>query len=148
MALHNELSQEALAWAKVEHVVYFLHAPDCGLVKIGYSFELWRRVAEIQLLSPARLEILGAMPGGLRKESELHRRFAHLRSHGEWFHLDDELDRFIGVVALSRRFSRLPDEMKSSVARILSEACGQPIDIEAARLSVEADLGRPLVHST
>jgi molecular chaperone DnaK len=39
--------------------------------------------------------LLLAIPGGVSMETELHRRFAHLREGGEWFTLSDEIRHFV-----------------------------------------------------
>lgn len=66
-------------------VVYVLGAPDSNTVKIGRTANLSKRFAEIQRMSPVPLSILWTTPGGSTLETRLHRHFAHLRSHGEWF---------------------------------------------------------------
>jgi hypothetical protein len=74
--------------------VYFLHAPAVNLIKIGRSIDPDRRLAELKLLSPVDLEIMGMIDGGSLKEAELHAKFKHLHSHGEWFHATEELKLF------------------------------------------------------
>lgn len=71
--------------------VYFLHAPTVGLVKIGRSIDMERRLQEIRLLSPVPLELLGVVNGGARRESAYHRKWSRLRQHGEWFTATEEL---------------------------------------------------------
>lgn len=68
-----------------EEWVYVLGPPGGALVKIGRTINLTKRVAEIQRMSPVPLEILWSHPGGHELETNLHRHFANLRSHGEWF---------------------------------------------------------------
>lgn len=47
---------------------------------------------------PFPITVLAYMPGGLDEESELHKRFAAFRAHGEWFHATDELLAYIEEV--------------------------------------------------
>lgn len=71
--------------AAKEEWVYVLGSPSGTLVKIGRTINLAKRVAEIQRMSPVPLEILWSHPGGHELETNLHRHFADLRAHGEWF---------------------------------------------------------------
>lgn len=68
-----------------EEVVYVLGTPGSNTVKIGRTTNLAKRVAEIQRMSPVPLAALWHCPGGHELERRLHRHFADLRSHGEWF---------------------------------------------------------------
>lgn len=66
--------------------VYFIRAVRLGLIKIGIANDLAARIRALRTSSPDRLELLGVIPGGGKvHETELHRRFAEHRSHGEWF---------------------------------------------------------------
>lgn len=68
-------------------MVYFVRAEVTGLVKIGFTQgDPAARMADLQVGSPVRLTLLGAVPGDRSDEQALHRRFAHARSHGEWFY--------------------------------------------------------------
>lgn len=68
-----------------EEVVYVLGTPGSNTVKIGRTTNLAKRVADIQRMSPVPLAALWHCPGGHELETQLHRHFANLRSHGEWF---------------------------------------------------------------
>jgi hypothetical protein len=74
--------------------VYFIGAEN-GLVKIGWAVSPGLRLASLQTGSPLRLRLLASKPGSRTDESDLHRRFAHLRVHGEWFKPDDELHAYL-----------------------------------------------------
>lgn len=71
-------------WVEARGFVYFIQTSG-GPVKIGRSIRPEVRLAEIQLMSPVPLHLAAAIPGGADKETELHRRFAYCRLHGEWF---------------------------------------------------------------
>lgn len=73
-----------------EECVYVLGTPGSNIVKIGRSTDVQQRVADIQRMSPVPLEVLWTHPGGPRLEAGLHRLFADLRSHGEWFRFDGD----------------------------------------------------------
>lgn len=65
--------------------VYYVHAPDLGLVKIGYAEKPQTRFTKIQSDSPTRLVLLAIEAGDLAREAERHEQFADYRHCGEWF---------------------------------------------------------------
>lgn len=66
-------------------IVYFLRAGE--FVKIGKSTGTPdSRVNQLRTGCPFPIEVMATIPGGLDLERSLHRRFAHCRAHGEWFH--------------------------------------------------------------
>ena len=69
-------------------VVYAICAG--GLVKIGMTTNLKKRMETLQTMCPSRIALVGVMAGGYQAENRLHRVFAAYRDHGEWFQLDDE----------------------------------------------------------
>jgi len=73
-----------------EELVYVLGTPGSATVKIGRTTNLRRRLADIRHMSPVPLAILWTHPGGRELEGNLHRYFAKLRSHGEWFTFQDD----------------------------------------------------------
>lgn len=76
-----------------QEFIYFLAYVD--VVKIGFTNSLNSRISSIRMMSPVPLALLGAIPGDRHKEQEIHQRFAHLRRHGEWFSLTDDLKRYL-----------------------------------------------------
>ena len=86
----------------LEQDVYFIYAMLPNVVKIGISNCIEGRIDALQCLSPVPLEIIGAIPkGGSKLERKLHKRFKHLRSHGEWFHYTEELKAYIEKLEVS-----------------------------------------------
>lgn len=65
--------------------VYVIGSTGSGLVKIGRSTNLARRLAAIQTTCPTKVEVLWQTEGGSPLERTLHKDFQHLRTHGEWF---------------------------------------------------------------
>lgn len=65
--------------------VYFVQCGDKGLVKIGFTMNFPRRLAELQVSNPEPVRLIGWVRGGRREERRLHAKFAHLRQHAEWF---------------------------------------------------------------
>lgn len=75
--------------------VYFARAEGMDLVKVGYARHPASRLETLQTGSPVELYIWATVPGDIALEKELHKQFAHLRSHGEWFRLSFEIDKFL-----------------------------------------------------
>lgn len=75
--------------------VYFAYSPDAKKVKIGYSNSPESRIQSLQTGSPVPLKIIGTIAGGQDVEKKLHEMFSRDHSHGEWFHMSEEIDRFI-----------------------------------------------------
>lgn len=88
----SEDSEEAQGY------VYFVHSPESARVKIGYTTDPDKRIHTLQTASPSALEPLAIITGTVADERELHRRFAHLRAHREWFTDCDELREYIATL--------------------------------------------------
>ena len=84
-------------WAEEDESsqVYFMHAKNLGLVKIGFSKNVERRLTTLQTSCPDELELLKTIPGGRSVEEELHSRFEDYRQTGEWFKASPELIQYI-----------------------------------------------------
>lgn len=78
--------------------IYFVHSPESARVKIGYTTDPDKRIYGLQTASPSALEALAIITGTVVDERELHRRFAHLRVHREWFRDCDELREYIATL--------------------------------------------------
>lgn len=98
-----------------------------SLSKIGCSMDPHARIKKIPL--PKRPEVLLVVmtPKWKQLEEALHRRFAHLRRHGEWFALDDQSLEDAQRIALawSRMLIEQPTPEKDP-ARILQLVNGIP----------------------
>ena len=69
-----------------EKKVYFLKPVGMdGPIKIGSSFDPMKRLRTLSVWSPFPLELIGAVSGDCSDELFLHRHFADLHSHREWF---------------------------------------------------------------
>lgn len=83
--------------APTDEIVYFLRAGE--FIKIGKATGTpANRVAALRTGCPFPIEVMGTIAGGLECEIKLHRRFAHIRAHGEWFHAAPDLIAFIEKV--------------------------------------------------
>lgn len=65
--------------------VYFIQDGRDGPVKIGYSSDPERRLAQLQTGNPRALELRHVIPGDRVLESDFHRRFEPARIRNEWF---------------------------------------------------------------
>lgn len=81
--------------------VYFVHAVTLNLIKIGVANSAIQRFSALRTQSPDVLELLGVVSCGRDGivEQMTHGKFAHLRSHGEWFRVAPELMNHIAEVA-------------------------------------------------
>jgi hypothetical protein len=116
--------------------VYFAKRDD--LIKIGWSREVHMRMAAL------KTELIGVMPGNRATEKEIHGRFSHLRVHGEWFKIDDELLTFIsssaqdykpdgGSKMISIRYPKNFLERVDKIAEQMSQPGAQVVRAKALR---------------
>ncbi len=78
-------------------VVYFVRAGDS--IKIGAATNFKHRLHALQTGNEKPLEVLAVIPG--LNEYEIHQRFSHLRTFGEWFSPKKELLDFIEFAKLT-----------------------------------------------
>ena len=111
--------------------VYFIQAPDSGLIKIGRvrrPENVEKRIRALQLGSPTPLIVLGIITDcNPRYEIKLHRQFEHLRRHGEWFEPAPDLLDFI-----SRRDTPI-EEVERAVTSGLAGWLRQELQIRQLR---------------
>lgn len=60
-------------------------------LKIGYSKNINKRICQLQVSSPVKLELLHLIDGDVSLEKELHLLFKDFRTNGEWFYYSDEI---------------------------------------------------------
>lgn len=77
-----------------QKIIYFIKSEN-GLLKIGITNNIERRFDAFIKFSPCKLILLKTIHGSLFEEKHLHQQFSHLRQHGEWFKLTDELLNYI-----------------------------------------------------
>ena len=73
--------------------VYFIQSGEQGHIKIGQSSDPIQRIVNLQTGSPIKLNLLAIAEN--HDEFEIHKKFSHLRSRGEWFESDAELLEFV-----------------------------------------------------
>lgn len=76
-------------------MIYFLRRPSDGYIKIGFTDAYTTRLNALRK-QHGDLELLGALPGDLVREKELHIQFAGLRiNRTEWFKPESLLTEYI-----------------------------------------------------
>lgn len=90
-----------------EGFVYFIEAERLGLVKIGWGADAARRMSQLQVGSPDRLILLGALltDDPVALEKELHETFSDQRVHGEWFKPSEALSEIVEKAKLYQSIS-------------------------------------------
>jgi hypothetical protein len=78
-----------------EQIVYFIRSELTGLVKIGTTISLRKRMSSLRNSHPGALTVLGTMPGTNQTESDIHHLFASDRIDREWFKASIRLESFI-----------------------------------------------------
>ncbi len=82
-------------------VTYFIEYPGTNLVKIGQAKYFVDRFAQLKTASPVDPKVLCVFRGS-KHERDFHRRFDHLRHHGEFYHFTQELQEYIFSEKLSK----------------------------------------------
>lgn len=75
--------------------VYFMRREL--LIKIGYSVNPLKRAQSLGAI------VLAQIPGNVDVERNHHRRFKHLRQHGEWFSPGEDLITYINKIRRANR---------------------------------------------
>jgi DNA-binding XRE family transcriptional regulator len=60
-------------------------------VKIGFTKNINKRLIQLQISSPVKLEVLHLIEGNVSLEKELHQKFKDFRVSGEWFNYDSSI---------------------------------------------------------
>lgn len=71
--------------------VYLIHAVGTNRYKIGKTFDIDRRLAELSYQSPYPLKLISSFKSDNPSQDEhaLHEKFLDNRVHGEWFEIVD-----------------------------------------------------------
>jgi hypothetical protein len=98
--------------AELRSIVYYLHRPADGLIKIGTSTDHKARFGDLRR-EHGHLRLLLAYPGTRKEETDAHHRFAALCVEGEWFR--PELPLLTAVLRMRARApkgdTRLPAQV-------------------------------------
>lgn len=128
------------AWDNVEIArtgVYFIQPAGGGLIKVGYTDDIYKRFRQLQYQSPIPLKVLGVIPGNKMLEIGLHLSFIKERHHGEWFLPQGKVKDFLsdhGLKFIDPVFSYTKDWDKNILAKLqehFGEKPGAPsLDVE------------------
>lgn len=118
-------------------VVYFIQSGGSGLVKIGFTTSLKKRVNGLTAMSATPLTVLRSIAGTMPLERAFHRMFDAQRVRGEWFHYTEEMlsgvpeDRHYRSVLESGADDRNGERYVVSVSRFLQEKYSKYRDARA-----------------
>lgn len=76
---------------------YVYAIESAGRIKIGHSMKPVARFSKVASDAPYPCTYLGAWPGSVADELDIHDKFHAIRSHGEWFAATEELLSFIAA---------------------------------------------------
>ena len=82
-------------------MIYFIHDFMKERIKIGYSLNPAKRRGELKYARGVSrlLRVLAVIPGTIKQEKELHKRFSACRvGKTEWFRMSDALCHYISGV--------------------------------------------------
>ena len=102
------------------HQVYFIYC--AGMVKIGTTSRLMRRIGELQVGPPFPSQAVLLVRGGRLTEDSMHFLFDEYRKKGEWFYLGDRLREAIKRLAPDYCQEWLEEEEQSHRDWIREEA--------------------------
>jgi hypothetical protein len=78
-------------------MIYFVQDLDNKRIKIGESDDPTVRIKQIMTGSSSKngCVILAVFPGGVKRESEMHKKFSQYHSRGEWYEASDEIISYV-----------------------------------------------------
>lgn len=96
--------------SQADDLVYFVRRSKDGLIKIGHSDNVARRLTDLQSELQDKITLLATSSGGAAFEKSLHDRFARFRIIGEWFLPDESILNCIAELSQSRNVTRADQE--------------------------------------
>ena len=98
-------------------VTYIIEYPGTNLIKVGQAKYFVDRFAQLKTGSPVDPQVVCVFRGA-KHERDFHKRFEHLRHHGEFYHYTRELREYIQSKELDpHRMTRLEAEAMSPRVR-------------------------------
>ncbi len=105
-------------------MIYIIRAIELNRVKIGTTSgpSVAQRLSQLRTGCPTELALLATFEGGFEEESRLHRRFAYLRTHGEWFEYAPELREFVeSKCRKDEEYGESPEEITRQLEKFVNE---------------------------
>lgn len=84
-----------VAYKTFNRFVYFILAREVNRIKIGMTISVQKRLENLKRASPIKLELIGVIEGGRKKEKELHLRFRGFHIQSEWFEYEKPIQDYI-----------------------------------------------------
>ncbi len=76
-------------------MIYFIENVTSGIIKIGFTLRLTKRLKALRGTTGENLRVIAIMDGDRRIESLLHWKFSHLKVDLEWFRPGEDLQDYI-----------------------------------------------------
>lgn len=111
-------------------MIYLISHSDTFL-KIGYTKNINKRLSQLQVSSPVKLELYHLIDGDVNLEKELHFIFKNLRTQGEWFNFDNSiLQYFADKECLMWKYGFVSEEKIPIIGLIKQERlfCNMSLD--------------------
>jgi hypothetical protein len=104
LLLQEKTQRRNMRQKKQIRYVYFVEAQTLGLIKIGWTHDVKRRMVSLQIDCPVPIKLLGTLKEevGLT-EGIIHRIFKQTRIRGEWFRDHAILRQFIEDNKMGRK---------------------------------------------
>lgn len=120
--------QKIMRGSLITPLVYFVRATTMGLIKIGATLDVNDRLQSLQVGSPDKLVLMGAIydKEAFDIERRLHARFTAHRSHGEWFRPCAELLDLIEEYPLSDMVAVQKAELRAALEATYSAQPQEP----------------------
>ena len=99
--------------------VYFIQETDTGAIKIGWSSNLRKRLAALQICHHSKLKLLAAFEGNIGEEKDTQNHFKEFNIRGEWFKPNEGLMKIIekNKIALTDKMQEVPLDLEKEVKK-------------------------------
>lgn len=117
--------------------VYFVEAIGTGRVKVGETDDVNRRLVQLQVSCPYKLNLLGTIPENVVKEKDVKLAFKRFHIRGEWFEYSDLVRRATGMLVGEDQLKR------SSSVRWIQNVVQRERRVHDSRTSTRQRVERP-----
>lgn len=91
-------------------LIYFIEADGLDAIKIGFTTDIGKRLADLKTALPVQLRLIGSVVGPASLEQSIHKSLKEHRITGEWFRRQPALDEMSKhnvdvslIISLARR---------------------------------------------
>jgi hypothetical protein len=104
LLLQEKTQRRNMRQKKQIRYVYFVEAQTLGLIKIGWTHDVRRRMVSLQIDCPVSIKLLGRLKESAElTEGAIHKIFKKIRVRGEWFKDCSELRQYIKDNKMGRK---------------------------------------------